>query len=325
MAVYTDVSDDELGLPRRLRPRRPVVLQGHRRGRRELELPARTPSAASTSSRSTRSGSRPADLPFFLGLMEHLAARGITCPLPVHEPRAARRSAGSPAGRRRSSPSSTACGCGGRAPSIAPRSARRWRGCISPARTSPLQRAQRAVGRRLAAALRRLRGARRRGAARPRATRSSASSTILEANWPHGPAGGRHPRRPLPRQRVLPRRQAVGPDRLLFRLQRHARLRRRGLPQRLVLRARRLAQRHQGARAARGLQRARGRFGAAEIAALPLLARGAALRFLLTRLYDWLDRAAGRAGAAEGPARIFPQAPLPPGGRERRATTGSSR
>jgi homoserine kinase type II len=26
----------------------------------------------------------------------------------------------------------------------------------------------------------------------------------------------------------------------------------------------------------------------AEVAALPLLARGAALRFLLTRLYDWL-------------------------------------
>jgi homoserine kinase type II len=27
----------------------------------------------------------PADLPFFLGLMEHLASRGISCPLPVHD------------------------------------------------------------------------------------------------------------------------------------------------------------------------------------------------------------------------------------------------
>ena len=27
----------------------------------------------------------PADLPFFLGLMEHLAGRGISCPLPVHD------------------------------------------------------------------------------------------------------------------------------------------------------------------------------------------------------------------------------------------------
>ena len=31
----------------------------------------------------------------------------------------------------------------------------------------------------------------------------------------------------------------------------------------------------------------------AEIAALPLLARGSALRFLLTRLYDWLNHPAG--------------------------------
>ena len=27
----------------------------------------------------------PADLPFFLGLMEHLSARGLTCPLPVRD------------------------------------------------------------------------------------------------------------------------------------------------------------------------------------------------------------------------------------------------
>src|SRR5258707_7621345 len=27
----------------------------------------------------------PNDLPFFIGLMEHLAARGITCPLPVRD------------------------------------------------------------------------------------------------------------------------------------------------------------------------------------------------------------------------------------------------
>jgi homoserine kinase type II len=31
----------------------------------------------------------------------------------------------------------------------------------------------------------------------------------------------------------------------------------------------------------------------AEVAALPLLARGSALRFLLTRLYDWLNQTQG--------------------------------
>ena len=38
--------------------------------------------------------------------MEHLAARGITCPTPVHDRQRQARSAGSPGGRRRSSPSS---------------------------------------------------------------------------------------------------------------------------------------------------------------------------------------------------------------------------
>jgi homoserine kinase type II len=41
-----------------------------------------------------------------------------------------------------------------------------------------------------------------------------------------------------------------------------------------------------------GYRRVR-RLSAAEFAALPLLARGAALRFLLTRLFDWLNQPAG--------------------------------
>jgi homoserine kinase type II len=48
--------------------------------------------------------------------------------------------------------------------------------------------------------------------------------------------------------------------------------------------------------------RARRPFTAAELAALPLLARGAALRFLLTRLYDWLNRVEG--------ALVTPKDPL---------------
>ena len=39
----------------------------------------------------------------------------------------------------------------------------------------------------------------------------------------------------------------------------------------------------------------------AELAALPLLARGAALRFLLTRLYDWLNHPEGALVAPKDP------------------------
>ena len=66
------------------------------------------------------------------------------------------------------------------------------------------------------------------------------------------------------------------------------------------------------ARALVGRLRARAAARGAEREALPLLARGAALRFLLTRLYDWLQRPDRRAGQAEGPAGVRAQAALPP-------------
>ena len=45
--------------------------------------------------------------------------------------------------------------------------------------------------------------------------------------------------------------------------------------------------------------------GAAEIDALPLLARGSALRFLLTRLYDWLNQTAGAMVRPKDPTEFF--------------------
>jgi homoserine kinase type II len=42
-------------------------------------------------------------------------------------------------------------------------------------------------------------------------------------------------------------------------------------------------------------------FSDAEVASLPLLARGAALRFLLTRLYDWLHRVEGAMVSPKDP------------------------
>ena len=52
-----------------------------------------------------------------------------------------------------------------------------------------------------------------------------------------------------------------------------------------------------------------------ERAALPLLARGAASALPADAAGRLAQRAARRDGAPEGPARIFPQAALPPGGR----------
>ena len=59
----------------------------------------------------------------------------------------------------------------------------------------------------------------------------------------------------------------------------------------------------------------------AEIEALPVLARGAALRFMLTRLVDWLNVPPGREGRAEKPAGISRQAALPSAGDSARPTT----
>ncbi len=46
-------------------------------------------------------------------------------------------------------------------------------------------------------------------------------------------------------------------------------------------------------------------FSAAEIDALPMLARGAALRFLLTRLYDWLSVPAGALVVPKDPLEYY--------------------
>ena len=54
-----------------------------------------------------------------------------------------------------------------------------------------------------------------------------------------------------------------------------------------------------------GLRRRCGRSAPTEIAALPLLARGSALRFLLTRLYDWLTVPAGALVVPKDPLEYY--------------------
>ena len=111
----------------------------------------------------------------------------------------------------------------------------------------------------------------------------------------------------------------VRADRLLFRCDRPAGLRHRGLPERLVLRAGRVLQRHPGACAAGGLAAAPAAVGGGA-AALPVLCRGAAIRFLLTRLYDWMATPPGALVTPQGPDGIPRRAALP---LRRRGTSGA--
>ena len=162
-----------------------------------------------------------ADLPFFLGLMEHLAARGINCPQPVQGQR--RQHAGPslrPAGGDRDL-SRRHVDAARRRRSIAPRSARRWRGCISPAPISkagaPTRCRSAAGGRLFESSIDRVDHVQHGMAVdHPRRT-GGAGSDLAAAS-----AARRDPRRSVSRQCFLSRRKTFRADRLLFRLQRHA-------------------------------------------------------------------------------------------------------
>jgi homoserine kinase type II len=167
------------------------------------------------------------DLPYFLALMEHLASRGITCPLPVHD-RAGRNLkelAGRPAAlitfleglwvRR---PSLEHCaGLGGALARFHVAGA-----------DFPLHRANSLS----LPGWRTLFGEIGKSADEVTpglSTEIAKELHHLEGAWPSElPQGVIHADL-FPRQRVLPRRQGLGADRFLFRLQRHARLRRRRL------------------------------------------------------------------------------------------------
>ncbi len=222
MAVYTDVSTDDLArLLADLRHRRTALLQGHRRGRREFELSRPHDARAISSSRSTRSASRKPICRSSSALMEHLAARGLNCPQPVQEPagRGARR-ARRAAGGDRHLPRRPV---GAAAERQALRRGRRGAGrsCIIAGGDFTMKRVNALSVDGWRPLVRTCRPARRHGAAGPvQRDRQGAgdSGESLAARS----AAGRHPCRPVSRQRLLPRRHAVGPDRLLFRLQRHA-------------------------------------------------------------------------------------------------------
>ena len=164
------------------------------------------------------------DLPFFLGLMEHLAARGITCPQPVKNRQGGMLGtlAGRPAalvtfldGMWMRRISTGHCAAVGEALAKLHLAGADFK----------MKRVNALAIAKLAAALRASQGPRRQRARRPeRCNRKGTrrAGKIMAARS----AAGRDPRRSVSRQCLLPRRQIVRADRFLFRLHRRARLRR---------------------------------------------------------------------------------------------------
>ena len=231
----------------------------------------------------------PAELPWFLGLMEHLAGRGIVCPLPVHgrDGAALRHCAG---GTRRSPRSCRACGRAGCGRSIARRWAPRWPRCTWPGGIMLRRGAMRwdptAGGRCWSAA--------GRGADQVQAGLATNWTRHSLAFWRHGRPGCRSGTSTptCSRQRFFPRRAAVGADRLLFRRHRYLSY---DVAVCLnawcfepdfsfnVTKARAMLRAYEATRP----------LSPAERAALPVLCQGAAIRFVLTRLYDWINTPPG--------------------------------
>ena len=125
----------------------------------------------------------PADLPFFLALMEHLAAAGVPCPTPIHgrDGKALRALCGRPAALV-----SFRDGVSPRRVEAGPlRRARRRLGETAPGRRGfPDGPAERALGRELAAAVRGRSRRRRRRSSRASRPRSRASSTTSSGIGP---------------------------------------------------------------------------------------------------------------------------------------------
>jgi homoserine kinase type II len=244
----------------------------------------------------------PADLPFFIGLMEHLAGRGITCPLPVRDRsgRALGRLANRPAaivtflaGRWVRSPHTRHCAEVGAALAklhlAGEGFAIRRRNALSVMSWRPLYEA--CLG--------------RADTVRPGlAGEIERELDYLEANWPGDlPAGVIH--------------ADLFPDNVFFLKENLSGLidfyfacndmlaydlaiclnawcfeADRSLN---ITKSRALISSYRSVRPLSG----------AEVAALPLLARGSAMRFLLTRLYDWLTVPTGALVVPKDPIEYY--------------------
>ena len=242
------------------------------------------------------------DLPFFIGLMEHLAARGLTCPLPVKD------RAGSALGRLAGRPAAIVTfldGMGVRRPGVAH--------CAGVGEALarlhlagadfPMRRANAlSVG-----GWRPLFGAARERADTVQpglAEHAGAALDGLERDWPRGlPEGVIHadlfPDNVFflgPRLTGLIDFYFACTDALAYDLA-------------VCLNAWCFEQDGsynltKGRAMIAGYERVR-RLGADEVAALPLLARGAAMRFMLTRLVDWLNVPPGALVRPKDPLEYY--------------------
>ena len=244
------------------------------------------------------------DLPFFLALMEHLAARGITCPQPVknRDGETLGRLCGRPAaivtfldGLWMRRPDAGHCAAVGEALARLHLAGADFAG----KRDNALSVAAggRCTSRRAARADKR--------AGRACAQRSRRSWRIWRRAWPRDlPQGVIHADL-FPDNVFFLGDKLSGPDRLLFRLHRYARLRRRDLPQRLVLRAGPFLQRHQGPQPAAGLRAACGRCRPPSLTRCRCWRAARRMRFLLTRLVDWLNVPAGALVRPKDPLEYY--------------------
>ncbi len=244
----------------------------------------------------------PADLPFFLGLMEHLSTRGINCPLPVHDRagRALGGLAGKPAaivtflsGVSVRRPRVDHCGAVGRALAQLHQAADGFAltrpNALSVGGWRPLYEACAGRADEVQAGL---------------SAEIEQELDFLEAHWPRGlPAGVIH--------------ADLFPDNVFFLANRLS-----GLidfyfacndmlvydvgicinawcfePDAALnlTKSRALLNGYNAGR----------RLSPEEVAALPLLARGSALRFLLTRLYDWLTVPEGALVVPKDPIEYY--------------------
>jgi homoserine kinase type II len=243
-----------------------------------------------------------ADLPFFLALMEHLAARGVPCPVPVRarDGESLRTLAGRPAavvtflpGLWPRQPSVAHCAAVGEALAKLHRAGADF----APLRPNALSLSgwQTLLGACLA---------RRELIAPELADELEGEFELLEAAWPQGLARGIIHADLFPDNALFDGARLSGIIDFYFAC--HDFLaydfaiclnawcfERDGAFN--VTKARRMLSAYRAERA----------MSAEEIDALPLLARGAALRFLLTRLYDWVHRRDGALVSPKNPAEYL--------------------